>query len=649
MQHIINKQVIELSLAKQQDAFGMQHSISSHYYSCLLPLLEKVFNQYSTEDEVLVLDKLEIVLGSIPQKDIGKDKWDDSILSSIELKIEESLIASLANKIAVRKPLLINDCRQWMFYMQHGYLGWNTLCINEQWHNNVLAVLATDYAGITLLRNLVANHPGMAYRIAMQHDDIFLINLASVLTTKNQQTLADAINEMVLLLRQLAELTRLQLLASISLKKLLWQQAITIASTAAGPLSTQKIITILLQPYVSQLSSASIQWQKIILQPVTAIRPMLRQIFQSIASNKKDNEAFADEDMVSKNLDNKTELRPNQAGDAISNKPIESTTFFSQQDDEKATENLSDSITLSEAAAESNTDKKGTGDIALDINNAGNGPVKNESFIGVDGINKGMDDKDEFVGATKTDNDNAALTDALLAGEKNTDSDKNGKALPDKTSANKNGQTSINNKEPLVDEGLKIPENLLSTDTLFYGKIINSQPISNDIPKDGIFIVNAGIVLAHSFIGFLFKRLALVEANSFKDADAQLKGIFLLHYLSTGNTTAAEHELVLCKLLCAYPISRVVPAVQILLPAELEEANNMLVAMLQQWDKLQNTSIAGLRESFLQRRGKIFTKSERVIVQVEQSSIDILLDYLPWNLSIIKLPWMKEIVQVEWR
>ena len=575
-------------------------------------MLEKVFNQYSTEDEVLVLDNLEIKLGIIPQKDIGKDKWDDSVLSSIELKIEECLVSFLENNTAVRKPLLMNDCRQWMFYMQHGYLGWNTLCINEQWHNNVLSVLATDYAGITLLRNLVASQPGMAYRIALQHEDIFLSNLASVLTTMNQQKLADAINEMVLLLRQLAELASLQLLASNTLKKLLWQQAITIASTTAGTLSTQKIITILLQPYVPQLSLASIQWQKNILQPVTAIRPILGQIFQSIASNKNDNEAFADEDMGVKNLDNKNEASPNRAEDAIHNKPMEATTSLRLQDDEKDSDNLRDLIIPNEAAAESNVDKKGTGDTAL---------------------------ADAIITGTKTSGINQIINET--AGEKITGSDKNGKALPHKIS--------IITNEPLKDEGIKIPENLLSTDTFFNGKIINSQPVSNDIPKDGIFIVNAGIVLAHSFIGFLFKRLGLVEANNFKDADAQVKAIFLLHYLSTGHTIAAEHELVLCKLLCAYPIYTPIPALQIFLPAELEEANNMLVAMLQQWDKLQNTSIAGLRESFLQRKGKIFTKGERVIVQVEQSSIDILLDYLPWNLSIIKLPWMKEMVHVEWR
>ena len=450
----------------------------------------------------------------------------------------------------------------------------------------------------------------------------------------NQQKLADAINEMVLLLRQLAELASLQLLASNTLKKLLWQQAITIASTTAGTLSTQKIITILLQPYVPQLSLASIQWQKKILEPVTAIQPILGQIFQSIASNKKDHQAFTDEDMVNKNLGNKNEASPNRAGDAIHNKPIESTTSLSQQDDEKATENLSDLIASNQAAAEGNVDKKGTGDTALDINIAGNGPTKNDKEDAIIG------------GSTISDNDQIINETDL---QKNNGSDKNGKALPDKTSANNNGQTIINDKEPLVDEGLKIPENLLSTDTLFNGKIINSQPTSNDIPNDGIFIVNAGIVLAHSFIGFLFKRLGLVEANNFKDADAQIKAIFLLHYLSTGNTTAAEHELVLCKLLCAYPINTPIPSEQIFLQAEFEEANNMLVALLQQWNKLQNTSIEGLRESFLQRKGKIFTKGERVIVQVEQSSLDILLDYLPWNLSIIKLPWMKEIVHVEWR
>jgi len=33
---------------------------------------------------------------------------------------------------------------------------------------------------------------------------------------------------------------------------------------------------------------------------------------------------------------------------------------------------------------------------------------------------------------------------------------------------------------------------------------------------------------------------------------------------------------------------------------------------------------------------------------IEEKTIDILLDKLPWNLSIIKLKWMDEILTVHW-
>jgi hypothetical protein len=36
-------------------------------------------------------------------------------------------------------------------------------------------------------------------------------------------------------------------------------------------------------------------------------------------------------------------------------------------------------------------------------------------------------------------------------------------------------------------------------------------------------------------------------------------------------------------------------------------------------------------------------------LQVEGKALDILLDYLPWTLSIVKLPWMKKLLHIEWR
>jgi hypothetical protein len=147
----------------------------------------------------------------------------------------------------------------------------------------------------------------------------------------------------------------------------------------------------------------------------------------------------------------------------------------------------------------------------------------------------------------------------------------------------------------------------------------------------------------------LFKRLEWLRNNEFITDEIHVKAVFILHYLATGETVAAEHELLICKLLCGYPLDEPLPAEIIFTEAELQEATDMLTALIQQWDKLKNTSVAGLREGFLQRPGKLFIKNDSPYVQVESHAIDVLLDYLPWNLSMIKLPWLKEILRVEWR
>lgn len=177
------------------------------------------------------------------------------------------------------------------------------------------------------------------------------------------------------------------------------------------------------------------------------------------------------------------------------------------------------------------------------------------------------------------------------------------------------------------------------------------KPISKtkEVYQEGIFIQNGGIVLLHPFIHSFFSRLKLVKNGSFTDKSSQQKGIYLLHFLATGKTEAEEYELVIPKVLCAFPIENPVEAGVELSEAEIEEAGDVLTAAILQWEILRNTSIQGFREGFVQRNGKLLTKKDQWYLQIESNSIDILLDHLPWNLSIIKLPWMKDLLRVEWR
>jgi hypothetical protein len=176
----------------------------------------------------------------------------------------------------------------------------------------------------------------------------------------------------------------------------------------------------------------------------------------------------------------------------------------------------------------------------------------------------------------------------------------------------------------------------------------NKEPASR-VDAEGIFIVNAGVVLLHPFLKQFFETTRLTEQKEFINNDTQQRALYLLHYLAAGNATPEEHELTIAKVLCAYDFAETVPKNIILSKAELTEADQLLEAVISQWTILKSTSIAGLREGFLQRNGKLYRKNDNLYLQVEIGSIDMLLDYLPWNLSIIKLPWMKEMLRVEWR
>jgi hypothetical protein len=74
----------------------------------------------------------------------------------------------------------------------------------------------------------------------------------------------------------------------------------------------------------------------------------------------------------------------------------------------------------------------------------------------------------------------------------------------------------------------------------------------------------------------------------------------------------------------------------------------LLNAVIMNWSILKNTSIDGLRTTFLQREGKLVIDGDRYKLVVQRESYDVLLQHLPWNISMVKLPWMQQLLTVEW-
>ena len=64
---------------------------------------------------------------------------------------------------------------------------------------------------------------------------------------------------------------------------------------------------------------------------------------------------------------------------------------------------------------------------------------------------------------------------------------------------------------------------------------------------------------------------------------------------------------------------------------------------------MRNTSMRAFQESFLNRTGFIEKTEHEWILTVEERAYDILLDSIPWSYKLVRLPWMENILKVNWR
>jgi Contractile injection system tape measure protein len=169
-----------------------------------------------------------------------------------------------------------------------------------------------------------------------------------------------------------------------------------------------------------------------------------------------------------------------------------------------------------------------------------------------------------------------------------------------------------------------------------------------ELAQQRILVKGAGIVLMAPFLKPFFTKLQLLDGNQWINDDAQVKAIYLLKYIGTGNQHSQEYQLVLEKLLCGMPIGQPLEAAPEFAQAETDEAEELLLSVLEHWKRLKNTSVNGLRESFFKRDGIVTPKESNWQLQVERKTMDVLLDSIPWGFSTITLPWNDYLIFTEW-
>ena len=184
------------------------------------------------------------------------------------------------------------------------------------------------------------------------------------------------------------------------------------------------------------------------------------------------------------------------------------------------------------------------------------------------------------------------------------------------------------------------------------GRSSRASMTSRDEPGP-IFLHNAGLVLTGPFLPHLFHTLDMLAPDDkgvarLRNRETASRAVHIVQSLVDGRTDTREPLLILPKILCGLrtdvPIAREI----VLSDAERDISKRLLTAVITHWTAISNTSIAGLRETFIRRDGKLTRGAGRWELRVGRSSLDILVDRIPWSISVLYHPWMLYPIYTTW-
>lgn len=211
------------------------------------------------------------------------------------------------------------------------------------------------------------------------------------------------------------------------------------------------------------------------------------------------------------------------------------------------------------------------------------------------------------------------------------------------------GQDELIETEEQLEQLLSGPIEPVERNEIETSEFEESYLESNEQEANDILAENAGLVIVQPYFTAFFNTLGFLEANQFKNEEMRHHAVYVLHYLASGESEKPdEHQVVLNKILCGIPIDQPITDFQGISDKEKQEANDLMQSVVENWKALKSTSVDGLRQMFMRREGHLRRENEAWVMNVEREGYDILLDKLPWGISMLRAPWLEEIIHVEW-
>lgn len=601
--HTIGKLLLELELPASQNALSLQEKLGAICKDRLVYALQELLDSWADAGTLLRVDRLEIDLGQCTTQQLEKE-LPERIISYLRnrypsLQQQPQLEAGME-----RHPMIQGYFDSWLYFLEHGLLpDTSHIQDNAAWEAGVLEILATATPALEKCRRVLETHPAAISRMVLQFSRQFIRQWIRAYAGPAQQPvmqMADAWEECCTAAEFLAPLREAARLAGVTLPSLPGK---TDFQRRLDEWSIQQILSASQVP-----EAASLLEQVIALSFGEAQLPVYVHALQQLPSLPGEGAALLKTALLALHSKYVSAGKISHLVKPAAQKPADIKTA-TKEDDSAAKQAATGAGEQSTATAK-----------ATDTAPTSTGERKDISPSADQTANNVVASPDAAVQLTEGTRQPGAepASAEQSAAQAGTAADP-GQAAPAA------GKPAGKDKREELRKKPGTPPDRLST-----------------------YINNAGLVLLHPYLHILFDALGLLEKRVFKNPAAQDKAIQLLGFLGSGETDIPEYDLVFPKLLCGLlpedPIDRFVE----LTDFDKAEADQLLEAVINNWGALGSTSADGLRGNFLMREGKLQWQGDEWRLRVTQTSYDLLLNRLPWGLSVVRLPWMPWVLKTEW-
>lgn len=644
--HVIKRQTVEITLAKQENAWQIQQTLSRIFQQQLPPLLDRCLSEASSPDCLHRIERLELDLG-----ELDGNRLEAELLE----KIDAALRLALSEQIAPPKPMPVAVKRQidpvsghlelFELFIREGYLPWWAEISQRQLpEKSFAALIETAPNALKRLLPKLIQEPRSRQRLISHFGDNDLVVMMALLCSVPKTLVASLLQTLLDMQAQVQQSSRV---SASNVRAALWQSLLQVAIAGDPVISRHaEFLTAVITRWAS-LQGLSHQVLVNCLQQLVLNRTVTNNEWhQGILSASIEQVAS----LIAEEVTGKSALMLRESSITDPETPGKELLVYRHRLSRNGYLRFKkiggdDAIQAQKTVRELLTGDGATKPSAHELAQylPAKTPSAKNSRVQVDPASAGTIDDDvvyrhQLVSAAIS-NRYPSLKKIGGAGQgQKTANETAAEDIAIKQSAHKAGNPLLLNLSSTKDSST--PEEQAGIETT------NNRLAFSD--TDALYINNAGLCLLWPYLASFFERLELVRNGRFHDQAAKQYAVRLLHYLAAGDLEPPEYLLPFNKLLCAMAIDEVFDLDSPLTTAHIEACDELLAAVIDNAPILNNMSINGFRGSFLLREGSLSASEGSWLLRVERKTYDVVLESFPWSWQWFKLPWMEHPFRVEW-